>query len=127
MYVAEDVRNTLTIKAHGPMRACFVQSEIEAFSVEQRKDVMKERVEVGEIDTGSGRNDKQVWRKHLVFLHKTIASSRERNGMRGGRVVDSRKPQDNAAQSRSQNRFVCRGMRLRCHGELRGHIHALGQ
>ncbi len=49
---------------------CFVQSEVEALAVEEREDVVKEGIQIGELDVAAGGDDEDVWAELLVLLNQ---------------------------------------------------------
>ncbi len=61
---------------HAPAFSAFVETEVEFSAIEERKDIMKKRVQVGEIDYAAGRNDQKMWVKLLVLLNKLKVGAR---------------------------------------------------
>jgi hypothetical protein len=51
--VAEDVRNSIAVEAHATFGVSFVKAEVKALAVEEREDVVEERIEVREGDTAA--------------------------------------------------------------------------
>jgi len=46
MYVAEDIGNPYAIEAHTAFAARLIQTQIEPFSIEERKYIVKERIAI---------------------------------------------------------------------------------
>src|SRR5580698_11614505 len=57
--VAEDEGNPRFVELHKASRPTFIEPEIEAFSVEQRKHVVKKGVLIGKLNFSPGRNYQQ--------------------------------------------------------------------
>ena len=70
--IAEDVRDALAIELDGAMRVGFVEAQVKAFSVKERKDIVKKRIEIRQIDTTAGWYDQHVRTEFLVFLNKRV-------------------------------------------------------
>ena len=70
MNIAEDERNARLVELDEAGRATFVESEIETFSVEQRKDIVKKRIVVGKLNFSARRDHQQRRMETLVFLHE---------------------------------------------------------
>ena len=71
MDVAEDIANSRTVELHPPGCARFVKSEVEPLALKERKHVMKERVEIGEIHRRADRNHEDVRFEALVLLRES--------------------------------------------------------
>ena len=86
MNVAEDERNAGLVELHGLSAAALVESEIEAFAVEQRKDIVKKRIPVGKLDLPARRDHQQRRLETFVLLHQLGNWRRllRRRGRRGG-------------------------------------------
>ena len=92
MDIAEDVRNTLSIKFHCAGAPRLVETQVKAPAAEQRKDIVKERVLIWELNTAADRNYEQAWDEGLVFLYQALRSGRLSHGVLQG--SDRRKPHD---------------------------------
>ena len=68
MDITEDVANPWRVESHGVGSASFVQAKIKSLSVKQRKDIVKERIEVGEIDNRPDRNCQNMRLKPFMLL-----------------------------------------------------------
>lgn len=55
--VAKDERNSWLFELHKARGAAFIESKIEALSIEQGKDVVKERVAIGKLHFAPRGND----------------------------------------------------------------------
>ena len=82
MDIAEKVRNALVVEADDPVASCLVQAEVKSFSIELRKDVVKEGIEIGEFDRAPQGHDQKVRIEALVLLlHAKVPGG---NGVDGG-------------------------------------------
>src|ERR1700722_19754845 len=70
MDVAEDERNAGLVELHELRGATLIQSEIEAFAVEQRKDIVKKRIAVGKLDLPARRDHEQRRLETFISLHE---------------------------------------------------------
>src|SRR5579864_7531850 len=50
MNIAEDERNSRLVELHEARGSTFIQTQIEAFTLEQRKDIVEERIAVRKFD-----------------------------------------------------------------------------
>lgn len=57
MNVTEDVRHTLAGEYYFFGGTCFVKAEVESLAVEERKDIMKERIGVWKLHHATDRNN----------------------------------------------------------------------
>jgi hypothetical protein len=71
--VAEDVGNAIAIKPNRSVGMRFVEAEVKAFSIKERKNVVVEGVKVGEVYTAAGRYDEDMRGELLIFLFKSVA------------------------------------------------------
>ena len=76
--IAEDVGNAIAIKADRPVRMSFVETEVKALSIKERKDVVVEGVKVGKVYAAAGRYDENMRGELLIFLLKRVALGRAR-------------------------------------------------
>lgn len=70
MNVAEDERNPRLVELYKARSAAFVETKVKALALEERKDVVEERIVVGELDFASDRNHDEAGVKFLVSLHE---------------------------------------------------------
>lgn len=82
MNVAEDVGNTRAVEHHIARRTGFVKTEVEAFPLEKRENVVKERISVGEFHGGSHRHDQEMRLKVFVVLRQSQSTRRAHHGSR---------------------------------------------
>src|SRR6202046_4583106 len=68
MNVAEDERNAGLVELHELSATALIESEIEAFTVEQGKNIMKKRIPVGKFELSAGRDHQQRRLETFVFL-----------------------------------------------------------
>src|SRR5262245_43053409 len=68
MDITEYVRDARPVEVYRPRFTAGIKAEIESPPIEDRKDVMKERVIIREIDLGAGFEHDDVGRKTLVAL-----------------------------------------------------------
>src|SRR5258708_40012169 len=66
--IAKDVGNTVAIEPDRASCVRFVEAEVKTLSVEQRKNIVVERVEVRKIYAAAGRHDQNMRNKLLIFL-----------------------------------------------------------
>src|SRR5208282_4285043 len=59
--IAKKKANAGAIEANRFARTGLVESKIKTFAIEKRKDVVKERIFVGEANLGTDLNDENVW------------------------------------------------------------------
>src|SRR5207249_10929917 len=77
MDIAEDVANSWRVERERVRSPGLVESEVESLAVEQRKDVMKERIEVWKIDDRADGNREDVGVKCFVLLqHPEVVTGR---------------------------------------------------
>src|SRR6201999_2609752 len=69
---AKNIGNAFVREFHFFRRARFIQTKIESFSVEQRKNVVKERGGVRKEDLAAHRYNQKVRRKHAILLHQRV-------------------------------------------------------
>ena len=70
--IAEDVRDALAIELDGAMGVGFVEAQVKTFSVKERKDIVKKRIEIRKIDAATGGYDQHVGTEFLTFLNKCV-------------------------------------------------------
>ena len=80
MNVAENVGNSLTIKMDNLAGAGFVETKIEAFSIEKREHVVEEGVSVREDHRTSHGYHEQVWIEMAILLKECVVAMRRRRG-----------------------------------------------
>src|SRR5579862_877526 len=69
MNVAENIRDSGLIELHELCCAAFIESQIKAFSVEQREHVMKKRIAIREFHLASSRYHHQRGMEGFVLLY----------------------------------------------------------
>ena len=77
--VAEEIAHSYAVEAHCLTGSGFIESKVKSLSIKKRKNIVEERVSIGELDAGARLNDKNVRVEALVNLCDL------RGGMRGGR------------------------------------------
>ena len=70
MDVAEDERNARLIELNDSGAAALVEPKIETFTFEQRKDIVKEGIVIGELHLPTCGDDENRGLKALVLLNK---------------------------------------------------------
>ena len=73
MNIAEDVGNAIAIKTDRPVRMGFVEAEVKALSIKERKNIVVEGVKVGEVNAAASRYDENMRGELLIFLLKRVA------------------------------------------------------
>jgi len=71
--IAEDVRNAIAIKPDRTVCMSFVETEVKAFSIKERKNIVVEGVKVREVDAAAGWYDENMRGELLIFLLKRVA------------------------------------------------------
>ena len=71
--IAEDVGNAIAIKPDCSVGMSFIEAEVKAFSIKERKNIVVEGVKVGEVYTAAGRHDENMRCELLIFLLKRVA------------------------------------------------------
>src|SRR5664280_2210435 len=74
MNVAEDIRYAFAREGDCLSGTGFVKTEIETLAVEEREDIMKERIGVGELHSCADGDNQQVRREHAVLLQQRVVS-----------------------------------------------------
>ena len=72
MNVAENVGNTFAIEVHSLARTRLIKSQIETSPIEERKDIVKERVYVGELNGAPDGNYLKVRNKGPILLPEGV-------------------------------------------------------
>src|SRR6266576_1239125 len=70
MNVAKDERDSRTIETDVASGPSFVKTKVEPLALKQRKDIVKERIAIGELDHGPDWDHKQVGLEAFVVLHQ---------------------------------------------------------
>src|ERR1700722_4246152 len=103
MNIAEDVRNTIAIEPDRASGMGFVETEVKTLSVEERKNIVVERVEVGKVYAAAGPDNQNMRDKLLILLLECVLLRRARRRSTL-RFVSWRKPDNHVT------RKVLRGM-----------------
>src|SRR5437764_265556 len=72
MDVAKNVRNTLPVETNRAGGSRLIQPKIEALAIEERKDIVKERIKVRKLDIAASRHNQQMRSELLVLLHQLV-------------------------------------------------------
>src|ERR1700684_2977746 len=70
MNVAEDIRDPRLIELHKLRAAALIQSQIEAFAIEQGEHIVKKRIVVGKLHLAARWNHNQQGMETFVLLHQ---------------------------------------------------------
>src|SRR5437667_11811824 len=106
MNITKDIGDSRFIKMYITRGASFVQSEIEALALEERKDVMKERIAMGQFHDGPNRSDQHMRLEPLILLQQTwVLQESPCRCQRVRRIAHCREPDG-------------RTCGFRCHGPL---------
>jgi hypothetical protein len=92
MDIAEDVRYALAREGDILGRASFIEAKIESFPIEEREDIMEERIRVWKRDNAAHRNHEKVRREHPVLLQQREVA--RGGGMNAGPLLNRLEPGD---------------------------------
>jgi hypothetical protein len=71
--VAENVDDPRAVERHAVRGSRLIEAEVEALSIEHGKDIVKERIEIGEVDDGARGNRQDVGVKPFVILEDLVS------------------------------------------------------
>src|SRR5579859_1849896 len=98
MNIAKEVRDAFMVEVNDSGASSFVEPQVEALSIELRKYVVKERIEIGEFDAAAQGHDEQMRVEVLVLLlHAKMPGSYGRVNGRPGYSGVGREPENNVA------------------------------
>jgi hypothetical protein len=76
--VAEDIADAFAVEHYTAAGSCFIETEVKAFPIEQREDVVEERVFVGKDHSASHGYNDQVRSETFVSLHELLSRAAQR-------------------------------------------------
>ncbi len=78
MNIAEDIGDPFAIEAHTAFTARLIQTQIEPFSIEERKYIVKERIAIWKHHNTADWHDQHMRIEHLVLLRHLKDMRRKR-------------------------------------------------
>src|SRR5580698_6736232 len=72
MNVAKDIGNAFSWKCYGLSCSSLVKSKIKTFPIEEREDIVKERICIGKLNNRIYRDDLEVRKEHAILLKQGV-------------------------------------------------------